>query len=595
MPRSGLPPGLAPIRSETDENEIDPAYEKNPKDDTLLPVEPPVPQLSILTPSNDQLVEQVKGIYTGLVSIETKIIEVHKSLNDKRQKHGLSDQKWQVLYGLHKALLQEHYDFYLVTDHPAATPVLRRLPEKYNMPARMWKYAIHIFLELMRENLPTSREYLLSFLYFVYGIVGMLYETVPSRSRIWTECLGDLSRYRMAIENQDEDLRQIWCNFSKSWYRATIDMAPTVGRLYHHMAILSRPNLLAQLFFYSKSLCTAEPFKPTHESIKTLFNPVMELDVTHRNMYDPVDIAFVAMHGSLFAAVMNSKSQSALPNQPDASTPTAAPLPSAFDKSFDTLPATVEESLAKARSSCAVFLDNIQEDLSRRPRKWIENGMYIALSNICALYQYQNKGYFFRTKLTEPSTTCDIEPPGPSPDSPQYLLARTIFRDTLAVFLKRTPDPSTYSFLEITLLFLTHLAWDGKLDTLADTVSWATLEQNVNQQMALSPESKQTRRSPFPRPAKQSQQQQPHQQPSKQQSMPLPDDYNLRGYQFAENYFPDNWYCSGMEELETLMEKQFMQTTRSLRIISLVHTLSFLTRGKYIVYDSVEECFKIPC
>ncbi|KAL1975774.1 hypothetical protein VTN31DRAFT_4166 [Thermomyces dupontii] len=39
------------------------------------------------------------------------------------------------------------------------------------------------------------------------------------------------------------------------------DKNPGVGRLQHHLAVLSRPNILQQLFYYSKSLVSVEPFR----------------------------------------------------------------------------------------------------------------------------------------------------------------------------------------------------------------------------------------------------------------------------------------------------------------------------------------------
>jgi hypothetical protein len=54
------------------------------------------------------------------------------------------------------------------------------------------------------------------------------------------------------------------------------DKAPTTERLYHHLAILARPNALQQLFYYAKCLCFVVPFTPPRESILTLFEPVSD-------------------------------------------------------------------------------------------------------------------------------------------------------------------------------------------------------------------------------------------------------------------------------------------------------------------------------
>jgi hypothetical protein len=56
----------------------------------------------------------------------------------------------------------------LASQHPSASPALRRLASKYSMPARMWKHGIHSFLELLRRRLPKSLDYILTFIYLTY-------------------------------------------------------------------------------------------------------------------------------------------------------------------------------------------------------------------------------------------------------------------------------------------------------------------------------------------------------------------------------------------------------------------------------------------
>ena len=71
------------------------------------------------------------------------------------------------------------------------------------MPARMWRHGIHSFLELLRHRLPESLEHMLSFVCLAYSIMTLLIESVPSFVETWIECLGDLARCRMAIEEAD--------------------------------------------------------------------------------------------------------------------------------------------------------------------------------------------------------------------------------------------------------------------------------------------------------------------------------------------------------------------------------------------------------
>jgi hypothetical protein len=253
--------------------------------------------------STMQLISEVRGIYAGLIMVEAKCAEVdkrqhqviidvlqsspvrllarrenetEKTVDSKgsQQDHGgrqpiLNNEQWQALTALHRTLLHEHHDFFLASQHPAANPALKKLAEKYDMPSRMWRHGIHSFLELQRHHLPYSLEHMLAFIYLAYSMMALrrftrfqvqcrdvdsiVYETVPAFEITWIECLGDLARYRMAIEDESPRDREIWQNVARSWYAKGSDKTPTVGRLYHHLAILARPHILTQLFYYCKS------------------------------------------------------------------------------------------------------------------------------------------------------------------------------------------------------------------------------------------------------------------------------------------------------------------------------------------------------
>ncbi|KAJ4857635.1 hypothetical protein T069G_08532 [Trichoderma breve] len=148
------------------------------------------------------LAAEVKGIYAGLVMVETKCIEVDnaQSLLNELEGTDFDDapipQNWlrfalnnsidlPALIALHSTLLHEHHDFFLASQHPAASPALWRLASKYAMPARMWRHGIHCFLELLRHRLPDLMEHMLTFIYLAYTMMALLYETVPAFADTW--------------------------------------------------------------------------------------------------------------------------------------------------------------------------------------------------------------------------------------------------------------------------------------------------------------------------------------------------------------------------------------------------------------------------
>jgi hypothetical protein len=154
--------------------------------------------------------------------VETKCIHVDRAQASAAQESSgpdnrLASHHWQALIALHRTLLQEHHDFFLASQHPSALPALRCLAAKYSMPERMWLHGIQSFLELLRRRLPDSIEYMLAFIYLAYQMMTLLYETVPAFEDTWIECLGDLGRYRMAIEDEDTRDRKTWAGVARSW------------------------------------------------------------------------------------------------------------------------------------------------------------------------------------------------------------------------------------------------------------------------------------------------------------------------------------------------------------------------------------------
>lgn len=104
---------------------------------------------------------------------------------------------------------------------PRLPASLHSLPQRYNIPTRLWQTAFHQLLERMRHAIvsapppPSSSasttngssppanvlEHLIEFIQYAYGHYSQLFEdpTVTMFRAAWIEQLGDLARYRMAV------------------------------------------------------------------------------------------------------------------------------------------------------------------------------------------------------------------------------------------------------------------------------------------------------------------------------------------------------------------------------------------------------------
>jgi hypothetical protein len=296
--------------------------------------------------TEDQLANEVRGIYAGLVMVEKKCIDIIKQQHV--QESELSHQQWQALIALHRTLLQEHHDFFMASQHPSATLVLRRSSEKYNVPARMWRYGIQTFLDLLHRRLPDSLEHMLTFIYLAYSMLTLLLETVPAFEETWIECLGDLSRYGVVIEERGLLDYEIWVGIARYWYNKAVDKNPDVGRIQHHLGVLARPDIIQQLFYYTKSLVTVRPFPRARVSILRFFSPLLQGSRVIN--YPHVTTAFVSAHGYLFTQA----------------------TPAYFVKSADE------------------FLSSLDKYIPRVGVTFRIQGGYLASSNIVAMLEYNN-------------------------------------------------------------------------------------------------------------------------------------------------------------------------------------------------------------
>ena len=166
----------------------------------------------------------------------------------------------------------------LEAEHPSASPALSRIAAKYGMPARMWRHGIHAFLEGLRHRLPESLEHMLAFIFIAYTMTALLYETVSTFEDTWLECLGDLGRYRMAIEDDEFKDREVWSDVTCFWYNNAADKSPSVGWLHHHLAILARPYSLVDPLLDVRCLTCVSPFGRAGEAR----SPCGRYDIQHR-------------------------------------------------------------------------------------------------------------------------------------------------------------------------------------------------------------------------------------------------------------------------------------------------------------------------
>ena len=518
--------------------------------------------------SHEQLVVEVKGIYAGLVMVEAKCIDVDEKQSAAAQERNplyrtqLSPEQWQALIALHKTLLHEHHDFFLASQHPSASPALSRLAAKYSMPARMWRHGIHAFLEVLRHRLPESLDHMLAFIYIAYSMMALLYETVPSFEDTWIECLGDLGRYRMAIEDDMRD-REVWSGVARFWYSKAADKAPNTGRLYHHLAILARPCTLQQLSLYLHALTCILPFESARGSIMTLFNPILEGQESTSHRSSSMEIIFIKAHGLLF---------------------TGGSL-----KDF-------------VHCTQKLFDDGILDNyIGRITVKFKEQGVFAALSNIASLFDHgvlkaedTSKSIFClafdkvmayeaqesRATLKNIINARDSEIPSTQAMPSKLIVkdltsedfdasihtiayASSITWDTLSVSLQRIGDKNVYPLVNTYLTFLYCLIKVKKaMQYVEMDIPWSDLASFLT--VLAKPEAVTSKMfsSGFPK-------------PDQGVRRPLPEDFLMRGQVWIGSFFPNIWFeNTGVDDPERTLELPLTAVSRQERMLWLGYHIS---------------------
>ena len=398
----------------------------------------------------------------------------------------------------------------------------------------------------------------------------------------------------MAIEDDDIKDREVWTGVARFWYSKAADKSPTVGRLYHHLAILARPNALQQLYYYTRSLSCVQPFLSARESILTLFDLILcgtEL-VYHRSL--PVDTAFIKAHGILFTGV-----------------------------SLDRFGDVVDQ-----------FLSLLDNNIGRVTSKWKEQGIYIAVANFAALFGYASKDNLLRRVYTteqsnireippdavsqqdvkanptesgpgdrthsDPVGSENVLPPVPaesnsessgsqaalskassgqsfrasgevgaqdsretSKDVTAFANAKFLTFATLDLALQRIGDPNVLPHVHISLCFMNHIAHSEPAMKLVEKeFPWESLALMLNTLVTSYDNFRRVESRRFP-------------EPEKGVGRPLPEDSNILGLEWAASYYPEGWFENALvDDEERTLELASMAADRRERILWLAYQLA---------------------
>ncbi len=419
---------------------------------------------------------------------------------------------------------------------------------------------------------------MLTFIYLAYAMMALLYETVPAFEDTWIECLGDLGRYRMAIEEEDVKDREVWTIVSRHWYSKASDKAPTTGRLYHHLAILARPNALLQLFYYNKSLCVAIPFLSARDSILTLFDPIMALPATHQTRLPAIELAFVRCHSIMFSG-----------------------------KSPERLEPSIEE-----------FNSSLDNHIAHSGPKFLEAGYAISISDSCAVMGYGNEANSVFAEIREIDSqsphqndhnidesevqekTTPIPPTPEEIDMQREVTAHAIKLSNLThnIVLRRFGDLNTLPYIHATLAFIYHMMFctESMERHVGPGFPWQLLAENLNTLLnapSLTPAMlDRIEGDTFPEVV--GDLYGGNKGPDVEMAMtdvpkrkPLPEDFAMRGLLWTEKYLPEGYFQQErIDDEEKYFEVPSMAEQRRERVLFLACRIAEVGKQRFLRYSN---------
>ena len=200
------------------------------------------------------------------------------------------------------SLVELDYRLLEIATGPSIPASVQSIPDRYNIPMRLWSIGFHRMIVTLRRacsTSPNALEILTDFIYYAYKFYTELLEehNLHTFRGKWLEALGDLASYRMAVaiheqsraaaaaaaaaggdpltasklacatarspaapqdmsrvgespapsvgvraaaEMGESDERETWRATARDWYAMGLKDTPGAGRLQHHLGTLSR-------------------------------------------------------------------------------------------------------------------------------------------------------------------------------------------------------------------------------------------------------------------------------------------------------------------------------------------------------------------
>ena len=364
----------------------------------------------------------------------------------------------------------------------------------------------------------------------------------------------------MAIEDNDMRDRDTFAGVSRFWYSKASYRNPHVGRLYHHLAILSRHFSLQQLSNYAKSLTCVAPFENTRGSIMTLFNPILNGKESASLRAAPLETKIIKAHALQFCNLPKDGLRAVVQEVRDGL------LRDYVNKITSRFK---EQGVFLAIANIAAILEYgvLRHDGTPRAIIWLalHDGIVLyeksRISDQISLDTFLDHSHsrqmeaspkvFPRSSLSiDDLTTKELEA-----SSSTIFDAATLWSVCFTTALQSPRNNNYHPFLHVVFVFLWSLANIEKGITYVEGhVPWDDVCFFLNTFTKSEAMPAKVEGEDFP-------------QPDEGGGRPLPEDYLLRGQMYSWWYFPADWFSkANLDDEERVLELPSMAAPRLERI-----------------------------
>lgn len=121
-------------------------------------------------------------------------------------------------------LVELNYRLLEIATGPSIPASVQSIPDRYNIPLRLWSFGFHQLIVTLRRasaTSPNALDILTDFIYYAYKFYTELFEehNLQAYRGMWLEALGDLASYRMMVAAHEQQTRAT----------ATVASTPTPG------------------------------------------------------------------------------------------------------------------------------------------------------------------------------------------------------------------------------------------------------------------------------------------------------------------------------------------------------------------------------